>query len=73
MIVRKPFQFMVTLVNRAWVQTNGLIVGTIAESSTIPDKQLGIEAPANNRRGNDVVITVSIRSLGNIKKVSASA
>lgn len=62
-----------TFIYRCRMKTNGLIIGAVAESLTIPDKKLWIEAPANDRRDNDVVITVRIDSEGYFKKLSTAA
>jgi hypothetical protein len=55
------------------MQADGLIVRTISKPLPISDQQLRIEAPSNNRSGDDIVITIRVCSLRNIEKLSASA
>jgi hypothetical protein len=73
MIVREPFKFMMALVNRGWMQADGLVVCAIAEAFPITNKQLRIEAPCNHRSCDDIDITIGICSLGYVKKLPTFA
>jgi hypothetical protein len=72
MVIRQPFEFVMTFVNRGGMEADILVVGAIPESFPITNEKLRIEAPANNRCGDYIVIAVNICALGNVKKLSPS-
>lgn len=73
MVKREPFEFVVTFVNGRGVQANGLVIGNISETFTIFHQQLRVEAPSNNRAGDNIIITVGIRPLRNIEELPSLA
>ena len=73
MIITQPLQLMMTLIHRRRMQTNRLIIGTIAESLPVADEQFGVEGPANYGGGDEIVVTVYIGALGNVEELAAAA
>ena len=72
MIISKPFQVMVTLVDGRWVQANRLIVRHVTEPLSISDQKLWIETPGNYRGCDDIIIAIHIRPLGYIEELPTS-
>lgn len=72
MIVREPFQLMVSFIDRTWMYTNGLIVAHITKAFTISNQQFRIKTPSNHRACDHVVVTISIRALRYIEEQPAT-
>lgn len=55
------------------MEAYGLVVGNISKALSISDQKFWIETPSNYRSCDNIVIAIHIRSLRDIKKLSASA
>lgn len=62
-----------SLVNRRRMQADRLIIRTISKSFSISYQKLWVEAPSNDRAGDNVIIAVNICSLGYLEELTASA
>jgi hypothetical protein len=61
-----------SLVDRRRVQADGLIVGTVPEALSVAYQKLRVETPSNDGASDNIIVTVGICSLGDIKELSAS-
>lgn len=60
-VVRKPLDGRVgVLVDRGWVQRDGLVVRDVAPAFTLAGQELGVEAPGDDGVDDDVVGAVEV-------------
>lgn len=59
---------MVTLIDRSGMQADRLVVGTIAKSFAVPDKQLRVECPTDHRGSDNVIFTIDVCSIRNVEE-----
>lgn len=48
MVVREPFEFSITFVDRCWMQTDALVVRDVSVSLAILQQDPRIETPGND-------------------------
>jgi hypothetical protein len=55
------------------METDGLVIGTIAETFPVANKKFGVEAPTNNGSRDNIIITIYICALRDVEELFSSS